>query len=151
MEMNGCLVAEKSRAEFMIWRNYSINTKNHFSPLLRISKETFVLAPMGWAIRGDIDFIVQSYLDIIFLNFRDFGFQQKTAEKFSPAPYSGLEKEDSESLDLKNFQALFYFLVFAHLLNIMVLFGEIVCSFAFRKRHEIIERNQTIPAMTFLP
>jgi hypothetical protein len=149
-----CLVAEKSRAEYMIWKNFTKKSVKNGrpAPLLRVSKESFLLGPMGWAIRGDIDFILQSYLDILFLNFRDFGFQAKTLGEFRPVLGSRMEKEPATALGMETIQVLFYFLMTAHLLNALVLVLEIGHFSIMRNvGMRTKEQKENTPLHTFLP
>jgi len=125
----------------MIATSFTKLVKNQPFALLRISKESFLLGPTGWAMRGDIDFTLQSYFDILFPTFRDFGLLDKTKRDISPKASRDIESREPSSLELQTIQVLFYFLIVAHLMSVFAFLGELLYFYYASKRNDELSLN----------
>lgn len=74
-----CAVAEKLRTLYAMGQGGNKSDTRR----LYISRDMILIGPVGWAMRSDIDFILEDYFDSAFQQFRAFGLLAKTMADFN--------------------------------------------------------------------
>jgi len=137
-----CLIAEKSRAEFVLAKYYNRDGKGGNRPIMRISQESFLLAPTGWIMRSDTDFIILSYLKDLFLDMKAHGLLQKIAEESAPSSYPGADSSSKgESLSMQYFGIVFDILMLGLGLGTVAFILELICSNCEDKIPNLVNRG----------
>ena len=135
--IGGCTISEKLRANYLVGRfsraaKQNDNQRNSTSRIIYISRDAIFIGPTGWAMRSDMDFLLEHYFDRVFRQFRAQGLLLKTMQDFSLRSTSTTDIHEGKDTAFKPLAleaiepifiaALLCFIVSALVLGVEILF-----------------------------
>jgi len=130
------LIVERKRAKYVV-AYFSKPIGNGFrKPPIRLSKETFYLGPGRWALRGDMDFILQAGINEYVSVYRAVGILTKAEKKYAPRPakFDNEDFSNHKALNLEIVGETFIILFLGYVISTTAFFLEFLKTYIDRQR-----------------
>ena len=160
---DGCVVAEKLRSNYVVGLSEialedvdkhsmgSEKARKDASSRLYVSRDAILIGPTGWAMRADVDFLLENYFDRAFLQFRaqGEGLLTKTMQDLNQWSSTRLQYVDGgfRNLKLETIEPVFIFGSLCITASLLVFALELV----IHRRKMLFKRPRIVNNPNILP